>query len=78
MKTQILEGVPYRISDNILYIYGTSIPIGTVNKTEPTRVILDENWQTNPSILKVLEEYRNTLHTKTQDALKKAQEHQKI
>ena len=30
MKTQILEGVPYRISDNILYIYGTNIPIGTV------------------------------------------------
>lgn len=78
MKTQILEGVPYRISDNILYIYGTSIRIGTVNKTEPMRVILDENWQTNPSILKVLEEYRNTLHTKTQDALKKAQELQKI
>jgi beta-galactosidase/beta-glucuronidase len=59
-------------------IYGTNVSIGTVNKTEPTKVILDENWQTNPSIVKVLEEYRNTLHIKTQDALKKAQELQKI
>ena len=78
MKTQILEGVPYRVSDNILYIYGTNVSIGTVNKKEPTKVILNENWQTNPSIVKVLEEYRNTLHTMTQDALKKAQELQKI
>jgi len=78
MKTQILEGVPYRVSDNILYIYGTNVSIGTVNKTEPTKVILDENWQTNQSIVKVLEEYRNTLHIKTQDALKKAQELQKL
>jgi hypothetical protein len=78
MKTQILEGVPYRVSDNILYIYGTNVSIGTVNKTELTKVILDENWQTNQSIVKVLEEYRNTLHIKTQDALKKAQELQKL
>ena len=70
MKTMTIQGVPFSVSGESVYIYGTSVQIGTYNGS----LILNEGWETAEVVKACLAEYRNKLDTATKAALAKAAE----
>ena len=68
MKTMTIQGVPYSVSGESVYIYGTNLQIGTYNGT----LALNEGWETHAK--DYLAEYQNKLDTATKAALAKAAE----
>jgi hypothetical protein len=71
MKTVTIQGVPYTVSGETLYIYGTQTQIGTYKNDVLT---LFDNWNTSQEVLEILREYRNKLKEQTTVALAKAAE----
>ena len=72
MKTLTINGVPYSVSGELVYIYGTSIQIGSY-KAE-TLTLMDD-WMDKGK--ETLASYRTSLKTNTTAALAKAAELQK-
>jgi hypothetical protein len=70
MKTVMIQGVPFTVSGESVYIYGTSVQIGTYNGS----LSLKEGWESDEVIKAYLSEYRTKLHTATKAALAKAAE----
>ena len=70
MKTITIQGVPFSVSGESVYIYGTSVQIGTYNGT----LSLKEGWESDEVIKACLAEYRIKLDTATKAALAKAAE----
>lgn len=71
MKTMTIDGVPYSVSGEAVYIYGTSVQIGTYNGS----LSLNQGWENDAAAC--LAEYRTKLDTETKAALAKAAELQK-
>ena len=71
MKTVTIQGVPYTVSGETLYIYGTQVQIGTYKNDVLT---LFDNWNTSQEVLEILRAYRNKLKEQTTVALAKAAE----
>lgn len=70
MKTIMIQGVPFTVSGEAVYIYGTSVQIGTYNGT----LSLIEGWESAEIVKSCLTEYRTKLDTATKAALAKAAE----
>jgi len=70
MKTMTIQGVPFSVSGESVYIYGTSVQIGTYNGS----LTLKEGWESDEIIKAYLAEYRIKLDTATKAALAKAAE----
>jgi len=68
MKTQTLNGVPYSVNDNQVYAYGSSVLLGTNEKT--LSIVAD--WQTKAAGF--LAEYRRNLKEATAAAMEKAKQ----
>ena len=71
MKTMTIQGVPFSVSDEAVYIYGTAVQIGTYKGG----LTLNEGWETSAAAC--LAEYRTKLDHETKAALAKAAELQK-
>jgi len=71
MKTMTFNGVPYSVSGDAVYIYGTTTQIGSYNGV----FTLSDTWQRTAAT--ILTEYRNRLDMNTKAALTKAAELQK-
>ena len=71
MKTVTIQGVPYSVSGENLYIYGTQTQIGTYKNDVLT---LFDNWDKSQEVLTTVREYRNKLKEQTTVALAKAAE----
>jgi len=61
-----IQGVPFSVSGESVYMHGTSVQIGTYNGT----LALKEDWESNT----YLAEYRKKLEAATKAALAKAAE----
>lgn len=70
MKTMNIQGVPFTVSGESVYIYGTSVQIGTYNGT----LTLNHDWETSEVVAACLADYRTKLDTATKAALAKAAE----
>ena len=68
MKTMTIQGVPYSVSGESVYIYGTSVQIGTYNGS----LRLIDDWETHTKAC--LADYRTKLDAATKAALAKAAE----
>jgi hypothetical protein len=71
MKTVTIQGVPYTVSGETVYVYGTQTQIGTYKSEALT---LFENWKNSEEILTTLEVYRKKIKEQTIIALEKAAE----
>lgn len=71
MKTVTIQGVPYTVSGESLYIYGTQTQIGTYKSETLT---LFDNWKNSEEILSTIEMYRKKIKEQTIIALEKAAE----
>jgi hypothetical protein len=67
-KTMTIQGVPFSVSGESVYMHGTSVQIGTYNGT----LALKEDWENHAKAY--LAEYRNKLEVATTAALAKAAE----
>jgi len=70
MKTMTIQGVPFSVSGESVYIYGTTTQIGTFKDS----LILAEGWETSAAVTDAIAEYRNKLKDATTAALAKAAE----
>jgi hypothetical protein len=68
MKTMTIQGVPFSVSGESVYMYGTNLQIGTYNGT----LSLKHDWESHAQACLV--EYRNKLDAATKAALAKAAE----
>ena len=68
-KTMTIQGVPFSVSGESVYIYETNIQIGTYNGT----LNLKEGWDSD-EVKAYLVDYRKKLDTATKAALAKAEE----
>lgn len=73
-KTITIQGVPFSVSDNAVYIYGTSVQIGTYDG----KLTLIDGWESAETVSACLAEYRNKLKLDTTAALEKAAQLQKV
>lgn len=69
-KVMTIQGVPFSVSGESVYIHGTSVQIGTYKGT----LSLKDGWESDESIKSYLAEYRTKLHSATTAALAKAAE----
>ena len=74
MKHQIINGVPYLIKDNNVYVYSSVPQIHIGSYIAPVLTIHDD-WQSKMEDW--LAHYRKGLKEQTEEALKKAAELQK-
>lgn len=72
MKTLTINGVPFSVSGEAVYIYGTTTQIGTY---KDDNLQLMDNWEKNSK--ETLATYRASLDSATKAALIKAAELQK-
>jgi hypothetical protein len=70
MKTLTIQGVPFSVSGEAVYIYGTNFQIGTYNGS----LTLNHEWESHAQAS--LAEYRAKLDTATKAALAQAAERQ--
>jgi hypothetical protein len=68
MKTQTLNGVPYSVNETQVYAYGSSVLLGTNEKT--LSVLAD--WETKAA--DYLADYRRKLKEATAAAMEKAKQ----
>jgi len=71
MKTMNFNGVHYSVSGEAVYIYGSTVQIGTYNGA----FTLNQSWEADSAAF--LSEYRKRLDSETKAALAKAAELQK-
>ena len=74
MKTQTINGVPYLVNDNNVYVY-SSVPPIHIGQYSDNILILHDDWEKKTQDW--LSHYRKGLLQNTEEAMKKAAELQK-